>query len=420
MINTAKSKIYKTLRWSEKYAKTDMVYLAKGGFWLTLGQIISSLSSLFLSIAFANLLSPEIYGTYRYVLSVCGILAIPALAGMGTAMTRAVARGFEGSAIPVMKAKIRWGLIGGLGGLILAVYYYFGNNQQLAICFLIASFFLPVMDAFSIYDAVLIGKKDFCHSTKYAVISQIIAVTLLIVAIALTHNLYIIVMTYFLSWTVMRAFFFILTLKKFKLNKEIDQSTVSYGKHLSFMSIIGSVANYLDRLLLFHFLGSVEVAIYSIAIAPPEQFKGLFKNINILSLPKLAENDKNQSYPLKLILEKSLKVVLFSGVIVIVYIIIAPLAFKLFFPKYMASVFYSQIFSISLISAALMVPLTLLQARAHKKSLYKYNIISSVFQIASLIIFIPFFGIMGAVMARVFSRILNFFIILFLVRNNTD
>ena len=45
MIDKIKNKTYKLLRKSEKYTKTDMVYLTKGGFWLTLGQIISSTSA---------------------------------------------------------------------------------------------------------------------------------------------------------------------------------------------------------------------------------------------------------------------------------------------------------------------------------------------------------------------------------------
>ncbi len=67
-MQTLRAKICNFLRWSEKYIKTDMIYLVKGGFWLTLGQIISSVSSLLLVIAFANLLPKETYGIYKYFL----------------------------------------------------------------------------------------------------------------------------------------------------------------------------------------------------------------------------------------------------------------------------------------------------------------------------------------------------------------
>jgi len=43
-----KNFLYKKLRLSEKYTRTDMVYIAKGGFWLTFGQSITSILSLIL------------------------------------------------------------------------------------------------------------------------------------------------------------------------------------------------------------------------------------------------------------------------------------------------------------------------------------------------------------------------------------
>jgi hypothetical protein len=43
-MNQLKYKAYTFLRWSERHTKTDMIYLTKGGFWLTLAQVISSAS----------------------------------------------------------------------------------------------------------------------------------------------------------------------------------------------------------------------------------------------------------------------------------------------------------------------------------------------------------------------------------------
>ena len=99
-----KNRIYRLLRRSERHTKTDMVYLASGGFWLTVGQIISSAATFGLAIAFANLLPKETYGTYKFVLSIAGILTIFTLPGMVTSLTQAVARNFEGSVILALKA----------------------------------------------------------------------------------------------------------------------------------------------------------------------------------------------------------------------------------------------------------------------------------------------------------------------------
>jgi O-antigen/teichoic acid export membrane protein len=97
MINNLKEKAVRALRWSQKYTKTDMVYLAKGGGWLSIGQVVEKLSALGLAIAFANLIPQETYGTYKYIISLGGIIAIFTLSGLRTAVTQAVARGYEGS-----------------------------------------------------------------------------------------------------------------------------------------------------------------------------------------------------------------------------------------------------------------------------------------------------------------------------------
>jgi O-antigen/teichoic acid export membrane protein len=409
-----KSRIYHLLRKSEKYTQTDMVYLAKGGFWLTLGQIISSTSSFLLAIAFANLLPKESYGIYKYVLSIAGMLAISTLSGMGTAITQAVARGYEGSLIPALKTKIRWGLLGGLASLILAGYYYLQGNATLTISFLISAVFLPFMDSFGIYDAFLQGRKLFDVSTKYFIISQIIAVSALIATLFFTKNLFLILLAYFASWTLMRFIFLKITLKKFPLNQNQDPKTISYGKHLSLIGVIGTIASYLDRLLIFHYLGATEVAIYSIAIAPPEQIKGLFKNFNILALPKFSQRSKEEIK--KTILSKTLKIVLITIPVIVVYVILAPFIFKLFFPKYLDAILFSQIFALSLIVAGGVIPYTALQSQIAQKELYLFNFSSSIFQIISLFIGIYFFGIMGAIIARIASRLFNFIMVSILIK----
>ena len=145
MVKILKVKTYNFLRWTEKWLKTDMVYFSRGGFWLTAGQMFSSLSAFLLSIAFANLLPKETYGTYKYVLSIASILSIPTLSGMTTSLAQAIASGSDGSFIPAVKARIKWGLLGALASLILASYYFYQADTTLTISFLMAAVFLPFM-----------------------------------------------------------------------------------------------------------------------------------------------------------------------------------------------------------------------------------------------------------------------------------
>ncbi len=407
-------KIYNLLRWSEKYTKTDMVYLIEGSTWLTIGQIVATASSFFMAIFFANFLSKETYGLYTYILSLVGILAIPTLSGMATATVQAVARGYEGSLVSAVKTKIKWGLLGTVASLVLAGYYYFSGNAILAISFLIVAGFLPLMEAFSLYDALLQGRKLFDVSVKFYVINQVIATISLIAAVFFTKNLFLILFAYFLPWALIRFIYFRIILKKFSPNQNQDPQATSYGKHLTFMGIISTVAGYLDQLLVFHYLGAVELAVYSFALAPTEQVKNLLNSMATLALPKLSQRSKEEIK--KTIVGKFLRYALLIAVIIIVYIFIAPLIYKIFFPKYLDSVFYSQILAISLISGAAVLPSSALQAQMAKKKLYIFNTGSALLQIALLIVFIYFYGLMGAVLARVTTRLFIMFFLLFLAK----
>ncbi len=399
-----KTKIYRLLRKSERYTKTDMVYLAKGGFWLTLGQVVSSLSAFLLAIAFANLLPKETYGTYKYILSLMGLLAIPTLSGMGTAVTRAVAQGNDGSFLPALKLKIKWGLLGGLASVVLAGYYYLNNNIELTLAFLITAIFIPFLDSFALYGALLGGKKKFDVASKYGMWVKIIASLSIFITLFFTKNLLAILFIYLASYSLLRLIILKLSLKYID-NKKEDAGTISYGKHLSLMGIIGMVAGQIDKILVFHFLGAGQLAIYSIAIAMPEQIKGIFKNLSKLIFPKMvliSNKDIKKRYK-KLYLQLFILIL----IIIIIYILSAPYIFKLLFPKYLLSILYSQVFILALFNLVTIPANNYLSAKKRIKKQYLNNILSGLIKIILTCIATPFFGIWGIIFAKISFRFIS-------------
>jgi O-antigen/teichoic acid export membrane protein len=411
MIKKIKDKTYNFLRWSQKYTGTDNVYLIKNGFWLTLGQIISMGASLLLSIAFANLVSPVIYGNYKYIISILGILGIFSLSGMSTAVTQAVARGFEGSFYSGFKTKLKWGCLGSITAIIGAVYYWIRGNEILPIPLILIAVFLPLMQSSGVYSSFLSGKKLFCSQVKYSVITNAISSLAIFLVLLITKNLFWLIATYLISHTILNSLFYLLTKNKFLPNKKEDFQTISYGKHLSLIETISIIAEYIDKVLLFTLIGSSQLAIYSFAIIIPEQINGFLKNISTLSLPKLSTKSrieiKND------LIKKIKKIAIIIIIILIIYWIASPYIYKCFFPKYTDSIHYSQLFMLSIIAVLTSFMITAFQSQMMKKELYLTKI-SGLIQIFLLIILIPFFGIWGAITAMLSSKILNFFFVLIL------
>ena len=92
-----------------------MVYLVSGGSWLLFEQGASILLSLGLAVLFGHFVSQDTYGNYKYILNVSGLLGIFSLSGLGTAVTRAAARGDEGALTQGFVLNLRWG-----SGIVMA------------------------------------------------------------------------------------------------------------------------------------------------------------------------------------------------------------------------------------------------------------------------------------------------------------
>lgn len=409
------NRIYKLIKSTEKYTKTDMIYIFRGGFWLTLGQIVSSLSSFILVIIFANFLPKEDYGIYKYIFTVIGVLSIPNLRNMNVSITQAVALGNDGTALVGIKKKIKWGFLGGIGSLLLGVYYLAKDNTLLGNIFLLVSIFIPLKDSFGAYNSILVGKKKFKLSTIYNSFSVFAGTLITILVIIFTKNLYLIIFSYFLFWTIINFFLLKKTLNKCVLNNSVDNKAISYGEKASIVNIISSAAGYLDKLLIFNFLGSISVAIYSIALAPISQIIGFTGNINTLASPKFSvQSTENLK---KSIENKERNVFLISLFISIIYIILAKTFFTTLLPKYIEAINTSQILAISIPFIIISrLRFTAIQSRFDQNKYNTYIIINSITQIIMNLLGVYLYGLNGIVYSYVIISIIQYIITKLIMR----
>jgi len=403
-----RERLFQTLRWSEKYTKTDMVYLASGGFWITIGQAVSSISALALAIAFANLAPQETYGTYKYLLSLAAIFSIFTLPGMNSAIAQAVAKGDDSIVRPALRSRIQWSMLGTLISFAGGLYYFINGNVELGSALILIGVTIPFFDTFTLYNGYLTGKKNFKTETTYHLLSQTISVIFIIVTIFLTKNVLLILLAYFMPLAIVRFFIFKRTthaLPPISKDKKID---ISYGKHLSAINILGVIASNVDKILLWKLLGPVQLAIYSFAVAIPEQARGPFKGLSNIALPKFAAQPPGSiQLTFRSFWYTFLMYIILLFIVSMAYIAIAPTVFKILFPNYLESVFYSQILAFFLFTGAQSIPATLLTAYKRTGTQYILTVSRSTIQIILLFILIPQFGIMGAVFAIVATNTFN-------------
>ena len=180
-----KQSLIRSLRWSEKFVKTDMVYLVKNSGWVFLGQMATGLSAFVVMAVLANLVSKEILGEYRFMISVFSILVIFTLPGLNTALVQSTARGYEGQLNLATRTKMRWGLIATLIAWTVSGYYLHQSNASLAASFGIVGLLMPLSGAYFVYFFYLQGKQRFAEATITQSLGRILFLIIMI-ATALT------------------------------------------------------------------------------------------------------------------------------------------------------------------------------------------------------------------------------------------
>lgn len=412
-----KEKIRKILLWSQKYTKTDMLYLAKGGFWSGLGFSINSILGLLLVVAFANLLPKETYGIYKYIMSLAGALGFLTLTGMNNAVIQAVSKGYEGALKQAIKIQLRWNFLFLIGLSVLGSYYLIKGNDVFSTSLFIIGIISPLATAFNTYGAFLTGKKEFRKLSVYSILSELFRIGLVILVLFLTKNVVLIITLYMISGLLPNIYFYYQVKKLSKSEVENTDEKQSkelfkYGAHLSIVNIFATISQHIDKIVLFQFLGPIQLATYYLARAAPDRIKGLSKNMMNIVFPKLATKNlielKNTFY------RRLFQSLIFGAVLAGIYILLAPFLFKYLFPKYLPSIFYSQLLSLNLI---LVLPITyfayMFQSQKLVKPIYQISVTTNIIEITLYIVMGAIWGILGVIFAAILS---NLFTILFGLR----
>ncbi len=402
---TLKNRAISALRYLERYTKTDMVYLAKGGFWGGVSQVTLSCMTFALAVAFAHLVPKETYGQYKYVLSIVSLLGTLTLSGLGVAVLQSVSNGYEGTIRYAFWQNIRWSVFFFLGSGLISIYYFLEGNTSIGISMLIIGSLWPFFNSTNLYSSLLVAKKDFRRITLYFdILGNLIPYLALFITMFLTVNPLWFVTVYIVSNTLIGILLYKHVTSLYHLNNSIDPDMLGYSKHLSTIGILNSIADNLDQILVFHYIGAAQLAVYNFATAIPDQIKGPIKSITNLMFPRFA---KREDEDIQAGINNKMFILFTTGLVIsLVYIFLAPYIYKIFFPKYIDSVFYSQIFSLSIVTFASIPANTYLSVKKKIRELYILNTSTSIVQIFIVSASIIKWGILGLIIARVLIRTL--------------
>ena len=389
----------------QKKFNFDAHYFLKGGFWLSLTQIIVVLAGILTTSLFAHYMSETDYGIYRYLIGLAVLLSSFSLTGLGQSILQTAAKKYYQFYQETIRLNFLYSLsitVISLGG---AVYYFINENLILSLGCILIAIFQPIINGFQNTQVFLQGSRRFREETIAQGIKVLIVSLASIAALFLSESILILFLVYLGVNSLVNVLFHIIYRPQHtpQTPPEVSVQYVAYAKSTSIRNIISSVSNRLDTVLIFTQLGAAELAIYTIATIIPEQIKASFKNLASLLLPKYAKHDDMRILK-KSVPRRSLQLLLLLLPVTIIYIIAAPYIYELLFPKYEEAVFLSQLISISFPAMIAMIPASILQSHLKEKALYQNQIFEATIFTILLCVLVLKFGVIGAVIARVTTR----------------
>jgi O-antigen/teichoic acid export membrane protein len=356
-----------------------------------------------MAIAFAHLISQHDYGTYKYILSLAALFGAISLGGIGTALTRSIAKGYDGTLMAAFWLNFRWSILVASGMLVLALYNFSRGNTVVGAGMLFVGALNPFLSSFSLYTSVLTGKKQFPTLSLFTFVDYLVPATAMLGALLLRLGPAGLVAVYYLSNTLILGVLFWRIRKWYIANALIDPIASRLGTHLSVLYGFAGIVDRLDNILVYHYMGPVQLAIYSFATIIPDAISGFAKNLSTIAVPRFVTQNKELAQGD--LFRKTFLLGSLLAPVAITYAAVCPYFFAIYFHPYLTSVPYSQVYGLIILFSVGSVSSSFMDAHVAIREKYIIYGIAAVSKIAALFIGVLFYGIWGVIIATVVTKL---------------
>ncbi|MBN1253031.1 MAG: oligosaccharide flippase family protein [Bacteroidales bacterium] len=401
MLKQIRRKIYNSSKIIGDRFGFDLPYYVENGFWLSLSKIIELAFGVAISVFFARFTTLEIYGQYNLLISILAILSILSAPGLSVSALRAVAKGNHGVYKKAVNLRFIWSLTGIPLLLLIGLLYFYFDSKAMSYSILASALLFPLFYSVSSWPIIFQGKEKFNKFSKFEVIRVILSSSLIIGVIYLgVESIFPVFITYLIVNSALNFIFYFLSLKEIE-NDKIDNVWKSSGYKLTFLKFISLAYDYIDKLIIGFFLGPEKLAVYAIAVGISSYLRQINGIATRVIMPKLFKISKNY---FKDIFKKLLAIFSLSSVLVsiLMFFILPFLITFLYSNKYFESIFYAQLYLITIpfysISTIYQLGMIYLE---EETDLSKIKIFSIIINLILYFILIPYFELVGAIVASV-------------------
>lgn len=390
--------------------RTDAHYLLRGGGWITLTVALRGMLGIITQIAFANFVSKEIYGGYRYIAAVVASCSSLSLTGMSTAVTTSTAAGRADVLMPSVKLQLKWNVLMALAVFCVGLYYLRDLQTEYALSLFLLALIAPLAQAFSTYRASLMGLEYFREiALAQGFLSALSTASILLIIFCAPNlfNLSVIPACVVLAGT----FYLLLRTRRLESERrtsaEPDQNTAGFGVKLSAVNFVSVLSQQLDKVVLLHFGGAASVATLAMASVIPDNLRGFLKSVTETVLPKLSAKSALQSRStLRL---RIVQAFLAGAALSLTLVLGLPLLFRFIFPKYLEAVQLGQLLSLDL---ACSFPLIYMGYLMRAQRLLGLTLrVSLIFNLLKVLLFVglgAYLHTLGMVLSKIIATLVAF------------
>lgn len=381
----------------------DVRFYGRSFSWLTLGHMSGIVRGIATTFLMARWLDPVVLGQFRYVLALFGLAGIFSLTGMNASVTKGIAQGDTIVARTALRRILQFAPIGSAILTLLAMERYMHGETTVAIAVFISAVAFTPYTVSGLYGPILTGFEQIKKLSIMAVWNNLLYASVFVIVLSFDKGLLTITTAYFGFDILFRGY---LTWREYSaLNmKGSAEPHMKLGHHMTGMGVVQTLAMQINQILLQRFWGYSALASFSVATVIPEQLKNVANSLSGTFLQRLSRYEKS---------EKLLKAtqrhfwIAFLGAtgVVLVYILSAPMIIPWLFPQYTDAILPTIVYALGLLAIPSIVGLYYFQAHNEIGKLWRFYSLSTVLQLATSLLLVPFFGSWGAVWSRNITRL---------------
>ena len=391
----------------QKLLGIDVAHYLRGGGFLMTAQWLLFAFHFVSTWFFTNYVDKEIYGSYGYVQALLAMLVITTFQGYHVAVNRGAARGFDGVLIASVLKRMKFSLVGSLIMAGVGVYYFAVGDRELAIGCLIGGTMLGTVFALDDFGSFLTGKKKYGIYAVCSIAIEVTAAGATIASILLSGQFLVILTANLLARSIGNLVCTVIIYRR-RQGDEIDPDFDKFGRRQTGINALGAVAYHLDQVIVGALFPMAVMADFKLASSLTNPIRNVGTMIFQLIFPKMVRRE-GRAFAVKTLSKGMLLFALMLAVGAAMFGALV-LVMPWLFPKYAATstpyIFWMIVSAVVGVMVIYFEAYYLSQDSLHRVY-YGVSVARPVLTIVLIPVLVQFFGVFGAIYAKLVARTLE-------------